>query len=249
MVTRPRATRVVLRVHQWLGLLVGLQILFWVLGGLVMSALPIERVRGEHHAAALAPAALAPATLIDLPTAMSAAGLTVVRDARLYRAARGAVWLLTSDGGTRVVDARSGRTLAPLGRADVERLAAAAYVGTGHIVAIARHAAAPDETGLAGPLWSVDFDDRERTRLYLAPDTGDVVKRRSSLWRFYDFFWRLHIMNFGDGTDFNHPLLVGTASAALVVVGSGAVLVVSWLRRRRRAQAAARAALRADGSA
>jgi len=30
-------------------------------------------------------------------------------------------------------------------------------------------AVAPDEAGRPGPLWAVDFDDREKTRFYVSP--------------------------------------------------------------------------------
>jgi hypothetical protein len=112
--------------------------------------------------------------------------------------------------------------------------AAHAYVGDGRVVAVEYHPAPPAESGRGMPLRSVDFDDTGRTRFDLAPDTGDVVVRRSALWRFYDFFWQLHIMNFTDGEDFDHPLVVGAAVAALAVVVSGALLLVSRLGRRSR---------------
>ena len=34
--------------HRWLGLIVGLQVLLWVSGGVVMSLIPIDLVRGQH---------------------------------------------------------------------------------------------------------------------------------------------------------------------------------------------------------
>ena len=40
-----------LQLHKWLALVVGVQVLFWVAGGVVMTAIPIEKVRGEHHKA------------------------------------------------------------------------------------------------------------------------------------------------------------------------------------------------------
>lgn len=36
------------RVHRWLAVIVGVQLLIWFTSGLVMSVLPIERVPGEH---------------------------------------------------------------------------------------------------------------------------------------------------------------------------------------------------------
>ena len=38
------------KLHKWLGYLLGIQILAWLLGGLVMSAIPLEKVHGKHLA-------------------------------------------------------------------------------------------------------------------------------------------------------------------------------------------------------
>ena len=40
-----------IRFHKWVALVVGIQVLGWVLGGLVMTAIPIEKVHGDQHAA------------------------------------------------------------------------------------------------------------------------------------------------------------------------------------------------------
>jgi uncharacterized iron-regulated membrane protein len=36
------------QVHKWLGFIVAIQVLLWISGGVVMSVLPIEKVRGKH---------------------------------------------------------------------------------------------------------------------------------------------------------------------------------------------------------
>jgi hypothetical protein len=38
------------KLHKWLGYILVLQILAWLLGGLVMSAIPLEKVHGKHLA-------------------------------------------------------------------------------------------------------------------------------------------------------------------------------------------------------
>ena len=63
------------------------------------------------------------------------------------------------------------------------------------------------------------------------PATADVRARRSSTWRFYDFFWKLHVMDYDDGADFNHPLLITAAGAAIFVAMSGLVLLIIKMRR------------------
>ncbi len=55
-----------------------------------------------------------------------------------------------------------------------------------------------------------------------------MVTRRSAVWRFYDFFWRLHILDFKNGDNFNHPLLVGLTVLTLSIVVTGFILL--WIR-------------------
>jgi len=216
------------RLHKWLALVVGVQILFWVLGGLVMTAVPIERVRGEHRLAEVEPQPLPLAALTPVQTAAAAAGVTPVK-ATLKSTPRGAVWVLEDAAEkTAEVDAVSGRPLQPLAEAEARTLAARAYAGPGKVVRAVWFDQAPEETNKKGPLWRVDFDDGDRTRFYLSPATGEVVSRRSDVWRFYDFFWRLHILDFKAGENFNHPTLVLLTLVSLVVVVTGFVLL--WIR-------------------
>src|SRR5687768_3737318 len=50
--------RLIRQVHRWLGLLVAAQLLLWVVGGLVMSALRLEEVKGEDRIAQRPPVPL-----------------------------------------------------------------------------------------------------------------------------------------------------------------------------------------------
>ena len=46
------------------------------------------------------------------------------------------------------------------------------------------------------PLYRVDFDDWIHTSFYLDPVSGEVRSVRSDIWRVFDFFWMLHIMDY-----------------------------------------------------
>jgi len=233
-----RVLRTATWLHKWIALVVGLQILFWVGGGLVMTALPIERVRGEHHVRAVDPTPL-PSGLQTLDVVRAATGLDPVK-AELKPTPRGPAWVLTPvEGAATVVSATTGAPFPPMTPDQARRTAARSYTGHGAPISARLLAQAPAETGKSGPVWRVDFDDAERTTFYLSPDSGEVVSRRSGLWRVYDAFWRLHIMNFGDGENFNHPLLIFTTALAFTVVLSGFVLLWvrlarDWTRSRRR---------------
>jgi len=217
-----------LQLHKWIGLVVGLQVLGWVLGGLIMTAIPIERVRSEQHIATFQPDLLPLGRVITAQAAGTAAGMAPV-EASLKSTLRGPVWTLKgADGHTLIVNALTGRPMAPMTPAEARLMAGIAYQGSGRPVAAQFLEAPPQEAGKKGPLWRVEFNDRERTAFYLSPETGEVLTRRSNVWRFYDFFWRIHILDFKTGDNFNHPLIVGAAAATLLMTVTGLVLL--WIR-------------------
>jgi len=216
------------QIHKWLTLIVGLQVLGWVLGGLVMAAIPIERVRSEHHVARFQLDALPAQGLIDYAEAAQRLGHPSV-EATLRSTLRGPLWVLKdASGASHVLDAVTGRHVPPLARSEARLLAGAQYQGPGQPAVPVWFATAPQEAGKAGPLWRVDFDDAERTSFYLSPETGEVVSRRSNVWRVYDVFWRIHILDFKTGENFNHPLIIAAAALTLPVVISGLILL--WIR-------------------
>ncbi|NEX91565.1 PepSY domain-containing protein [Caulobacter sp. 17J65-9] len=223
-----KVLRLSLQLHKWIGLVVGVQVLAWVAGGLIMTVLPIEKVRGEHHVADARPAPLDPSRLLSAADVARLAGVAPI-DADLKSTPRGPVWVLKPASGEPVIrDAILGSALPPMDEEEVRTFARLAYKGDAHVVAVRLLAEAPQETGRTGALWRVDFDDLERTTFYLSPATAEVVTRRSGLWRFYDVFWRLHIMDLKTGENFNHPLIIAAAVLTLSIVVTGVILL--WIR-------------------
>lgn len=232
------------QIHKWAGLVVGLQVLFWVGGGLVMTAIPIETVRSEHRLKASTHAALPLEQILPLAEVSRLSGVTPVR-AELKMTQRGPAWIMTPVKGASVtLDAETGRPFAGMRAGEASALAAAAYRGEAAPRSAVLLDQAPKETGRDGPIWRVDFDDAERTAFYLSPQTGEVVTRRSAVWRFYDFFWRLHILDFKDGDNFNHPLLIGLTVLTLSMVVTGFILLWIRLARDLKTAGAVRAARR-----
>jgi uncharacterized iron-regulated membrane protein len=68
-------------------------------------------------------------------------------------------------------------------------------------------------------------------RVYIDAVTGEVVARRNDLWRFYDFFWMLHIMDYGAREDFNNNLLRSSAALGWFFALSGIWLLFYSFRR------------------
>ena len=87
------------------------------------------------------------------------------------------------------------------------------------------------------PAYRVQFADGGLA-VYVAENTGAVTARRSDLWRLYDTLWALHIMDWRNHEDFNHPLIVAAAWLTLLSVIAGIVLIPYRIRFTRNSGAA-----------
>lgn len=224
-------TRWVVRIHKWVALVVGVQVLAWVGGGLGMTLMPIEAVRGEHTIAAPPDYAIDTAALLSLAEAEARLGGLDVTGAQLVRWHDGPVWRLETRQGPIVIDAVTGQRRTPVTRETALAIAEAGYEGGAPIADIEYFADAPFEYRRPNPSWRVSFDDGEGTRLYVNAQTGVIDARRNDMWRLFDVFWMLHIMDYRERENFNHPLVISMALLALLTVLAGLSLLVIRMRR------------------
>jgi len=225
------------RIHKWAGLFVGLQIILWTAGGLVMSVFPIETVRSEHLIAAPVQNPITATDILSPIEAAQNAGLAAPITARLHTWLGRPVYSLKGEAGTQnLVDARTGARLTPIDKDTALKIARADYAGSGKIKAVAWVEKGPIEVRYAGPFWRVEFDQPKGYAVWVDPASGQVRAHRSSVWRLYDFFWMLHIMDYGQRENFNTPWLIAFAGSALIfaLTGAGLLLHRFLLRPRRR---------------
>lgn len=219
------------RAHRWIGLVVGVQAVLWLLSGLYMVSISIHVIHGDH----LAQNKSRP--LSDAPMLEASAlserypGLTSFR---LKRMMDREVYEVHHDGRTSLVDAVSGDAVSPLDETTARALAQSLYQGKAAVKTAELITQAPQEVATRPvPLWRVEFDDRNETTLYLSPQTGELLAKRHDLWRWFDFLWMLHIMDYDARTDVNNTLLRVAASIGLVFALSGVwLLFYSFTRRK-----------------
>lgn len=222
--------------HRWLALIIGVQLLLWFASGLIMSVLPIDRVRGEHivDRASLATLdqgrARAP---LDIVLRQVAAPVREVRYRML--AGREVAEVEMADGSVQIHDAETASAIPPVNAAMARTLAVRAYRGKSAPPSVRAVTSASTEYKGVLPAWRIDFPDQDSTRVYITQKSGRIVAVRNGTWRLYDFFWGLHIMDWKNHEDFNTPWLIGFAGGglALAIAGS-ALLYFRWPRKRRR---------------
>jgi uncharacterized iron-regulated membrane protein len=215
-------------VHKWIGLIVGLQILAWVVSGLFMTWFPIAKVRNEHLIREAPPRTVQQS--VDLATATDQLAKMSIAISRLELVDIAGRWMWRIDSNGKphaLMDIATGQVLSPLNEAAAREIAAADYAGEGKIVsATLIEKDAPIEYRSTLPVWQIVFDDADETHLYVQPLTGKVAARRSGLWRVYDFLWSLHIMDYTERDNFNNwPVVMMTFLALVLTISGFGVLV------------------------
>ena len=239
------------KLHRWLGLLMALQIVAWMLSGFYFSLFPIAEIRGEHLTQA--PQATQRSLVETAPaprTALEAVDRHLGRDwtlesLRLESRDGLAFWRVegTLDGQrfVRLADAASGDVRPALSDEQALARAQALLRAAGSEARVEWLEGAPDNLEFRGrplPVWQVSFAEPENLRLYLEPWSGEVLAARTDRWRLFDFLWMLHIMDYDMRDDFNHPLLQAAALLGLLVAVGGVLLwflTTRLLRQRRTA--------------
>lgn len=226
-----RLSRIMQISHRWLGLALGVQVLLWMASGFVMSWYHITLVRGETNAVKVFAPELEPRSYANPGGVIAQTpGATSVK---LKSFLERPVYEVVSDSETAMFDAATGEKITPISEDLARQVASRDFIGDGKIVLIESLTEAPGEYRRAAPVWRATFDDRLHTRIYVSPQTGDVTARRNDVWRLYDFFWMLHIMDYEEREDFNNPLVRAAAFTGLLFALTGIYLVIVDLMRGR----------------
>lgn len=229
--------------HRWISAIAIAQLVVWIGSGLFFASFSIDRVHGDHveldrrllpdDAAAL----IAPSTAL----AITASAGMPFDTLELRRTPAGPVWIARGPHHAALrLDARSG-AIVPVDRAEAEAVARADQRDGPTVLDAAFVDGDPPTEYRDHPLpaWRVRLADARGTVVWVDARTAEVTARRNDLWRWYDFLWSLHIMDYRARESFHHPLLIiAAAIAALAVASGGTIWVTRIVRRVRQSRAA-----------
>ena len=228
--------RTLYKLHKIVSVLVGIQVLLWVFSGLYMTAVPLTYVHGDHlHLEKPAPVMEINETWLSPAEIKARYPDQPITNIRLFsRLGRGA-YLLESGKNEKLIDAVTGKLVADLTESQVIEIARKAHTTTKEIssvILINNYSEAPEIKGRPLPIWQVNFDDWVNSTLYVSNIDARVITARSDIWRIFDFLWMLHIMDYDEREDFNNPLVIFMASIALLLVLTGAIMLMNGFKLR-----------------
>lgn len=216
------------RIHKWVGLVIGLQFLVWAISGTAMALLDMGEVAGGARAEEAVP--LLPNDGQAWPRVQRALAGQPLFALGVRNLPQGRAIEVTTAAGVRLFDAGNGSPVS------IDQTAAASIARATH-----PNGASPTQITPLGeltiavrehqlPIWRVDFSDAKHSSYYVSGVTGEVLERRNDSWRWWDFFWMLHNMDYANRTSFNHPLIivVGFTMAWLAVTGFWLLFRTMW---------------------
>ena len=206
--------------HRYLGIFLGVQFLLWTISGMYFSWTNIDEIHGDQFMnTAIRKSAFD--TLLS-PTQLAGGAkiqsieLRVIGDQPYYWVNEKALY-----------NARNGEFKPEINRVDAINIARE-YVkpgleikNTSRITSVDKH---HEYRGRPLPAYVIDFEHPENLKAYISAKDGKFQRVRHRAWRWFDFLWMTHTMDFEGRDNFNKTLLRIFSLLGLITVLSGFVL-------------------------
>ncbi len=228
--TKASFQRYIRKAHRYLGVSLGIQFLFWTLGGLYFSWTNIDEIRGDdlrRKETRIDPRQLK-ASLADVLADVQADSVVKVSMVTILGKAHYQV-VISTNKKSRIVlaDAQSGSVRGPLSESEAilvakeSLLIPSAVVKTELITATDGHHEYREKPL---PAYAITFDQPANTTVYVSAELGSVQSFRNNQWRIFDFLWMLHVMDFENRDNINNWLLRAFSAFGLITLLSGFTL-------------------------
>ena len=213
-----KTKRLLRKTHRYLGLSIGIQFLAWTVSGLYFSWTDIDEIHGDQYLQLeKAPKEFTQLTgLQSLDTAVHTLDLVAIGEEPYY-------WVNNAS----LYHAQTGTPLAEISQQQALAVAAAHVIpslqptGVTKITSVDAH---HEYRGRPLPAYVISYDHPENIKAYVAARNGQFQRVRHRSWRWFDFLWMGHTMDYQGRDDFNNLLLRAFSLFGLFTVMSGFVL-------------------------
>ncbi|MCU0439931.1 MAG: hypothetical protein MUC49_18760 [Raineya sp.] len=222
--------------HRYLGLILGIQFLFWTIGGIYFSWTNINEIKGEHL--------LKPATTISLQNAylpldtvfkkvQKKYGISQIESIHVIPLPDGNYYQLTytKNNVKRAVlcNTYHGFFKEGISQEEAVWVANQQLKYPSDVLEVKKILSSADDIAYRKkplPAYAIRYGSPAKTTVFVSINLGTVQVLRSSEWRIYDFLWMLHIMDFENRSSFNNLLLRIFSGLGLLTTFSGIFLYV-----------------------
>jgi len=188
-------------------LFIGLQFAIWAVTGLYMVYLDIHYIHGDSLVNNKQNKIETSRVSVSFNELLSQ--FPEAENIRLGQLVDSPIYRFSHKGQQHMLDAETGSLLAPITKQQASILAKREFSGSADIIALALITQNPpfELSARRLPAWRVDFAGFGSPTLYISATSGEVVTKRHSFWRIFDWMFRLHVMDYDDGADIDNILL------------------------------------------
>ena len=221
------------KAHRFLGIFIGIQFLFWTISGLYFSWTDIDKIHGDHYKKTVDKATvylpfIQDTLLHQLPFPLHSIKVKSIGEEKFF-------WvndslLVHPDSGEILPEISSEQAIAIV---KDHILPAYQPITVERITAVGPH---DEYRGRPLPAFKIPLSGEGNPVAYVDAVSGDFQRIRHTQWRWFDFLWMTHTMDYQGRDDFNTLLLRGFSLLGLITVLSGfalAFVTSTWLRRKK----------------
>jgi uncharacterized membrane protein YkoI len=227
--------RKIRKTHRWLGLILGIQFLFWTIGGLYFSWSNMDEVHGDHQKSHVHPLSATlnlvnPQTIIEKIKVKDT--VNFIHDVRLIQILSKPVYQVfyskTHDTKkVQLADAQTGELRTALSQKEAVAIATKAFSDTAKVKQIEYLTTTNGHHEYREqplPAFAVTFEHPSNTTVYVSAELGTVQKFRNNKWRIFDFLWMMHTMDYQTRDNLSNWLLRAFSIFGLFTISSGFIL-------------------------
>lgn len=231
--TLQRKTRML---HRWFGVILGIQFIFWTIGGIYFSWSDMDQVHGDHQKAHIHPVSSS-TKFYDLQKIIDKIKLkdTVhfIFDTRLIQVLNEPYYQIhysakhDREKKIQLANASTGELRGPLSKNEAIEVAKNSFNEESKIESVeyltqtnGHHEYRDNPL----PAYAITFKHPSQTTVYVSTELGTVQKFRNKQWRVFDFLWMLHTMDYQTRDNLSNLLLRIFSIFGLISILSGFVL-------------------------
>jgi uncharacterized membrane protein YkoI len=224
------------KTHRWFGVILGVQFLFWTIGGLYFSWSDMDEVHGDHQKAHIHPLdgeikLTNPQDIIQKIKAKDS--VNFIFDIHLIQLLGNPVYQITyskeHDRGKKIqlANAETGDLRPPLSKSEATEIAQQNFSNDAKVKQIEYITSTNGHHEYREqplPAYAITFEHPTNTTVYVASELGTVQKFRNNKWRIFDFLWMLHTMDYQSRDNLSNWLLRVFSIFGLFTIATGFTL-------------------------
>ena len=232
--TKGELQKIVRKSHRYLGLFLGIQFLFWTIGGLYFSWTNIKNIRGEDirkgpHTLDKEKLGISLNSIIneiskyDSVYVLKSIQIAAIFDTPYYQ--------ITFFNGKRtktvLANTLTNHIRLPISNKEAIMIAKNSLNVKSNLKSVEYINSTNGHHEYREkplPAYAINFEGDVNTTVYVAAELGTVQAYRNNQWRVFDFLWMLHVMDYQNRDNINNWFLRIFSVIGLITLASGFIL-------------------------